>query len=316
MAILESRSLILIGFNTDYQRLEVEEISGQWNVYDFRMNFILYFLCSKLMRFNLTKKIVTNYYKYRKKRLPISNYKVIVTDDPIDMYGIHAFEKKDVKVLMRNSVLGDDKLLSIFSGYSVYSFDPKDCEDYGFEVMKQFIPCAEKIQEYCSDKYKVDFFFLGLDKGRGVYLNSLEKKLNDFGFTTKFLVKSPPIGFFQKIDKWIKGVPKYKMLTYQDNLNNVSECRCIVELVQEGQSGITLRTLEAMFFKKKLITNNKEILGSEVFVSNNILYVESLDEIEEDSIRNFINSPYENYPSSTLKKYTISENLREIILRD
>lgn len=47
------------------------------------------------------------------------------------------------------------------------------------------------------------------------------------------------------------------MISYQENLDNIRKSKCIVDVVQKGQIGLTLRPLESLFFKKKLLTNNK-----------------------------------------------------------
>ncbi len=45
-------------------------------------------------------------------------------------------------------------------------------------------------------------------------------------------------------------------LSYPKNLDLINRARCLLELTQSNQTGLTIRCLEALFFGKKLITDN------------------------------------------------------------
>ena len=68
-----------------------------------------------------------------------------------------------------------------------------------------------------------------------------------------------------------------------------------MEINKEGQSGLTLRALEALFYKKKLITNNISIMNEMVYNKKNI-YIIGVD--NNKSVKEFLSEPYfilENY---------------------
>lgn len=54
-------------------------------------------------------------------------------------------------------------------------------------------------------------------------------------------------------------------LSYKENLAHALASDIIVDITQQNQSGWTLRVLEALYFNKKIITNNLSVLDSEVF---------------------------------------------------
>lgn len=311
MVTEESEKIVLIGFNTDYQKLEAEELAKQYNVEHLVMNAFLYFFLNKLKLESLTKYVTKHYYALLTRKL--KNYHVIVTDDPIDINAVKAFNRQDVTIIMRNSVLGNKKITSLVSDYSVFSFDFSDCEKFKFKPMNQYIPNVSVVNEFTSVRDECDFFFLGLDKGRKSTLDSLKFKLETLKFKTDFRVKYSPKGMLEKVDKWIKRNDKYKMLSYRDNLYLAARSSCIVELVQEGQSGITLRALESIFLGKKLLTNNKDILKSSLFKKNNIMYFENSDSISNEELIAFIKKPFDEYPQQTLEEYTFSYNVKTIL---
>lgn len=78
-----------------------------------------------------------------------------------------------------------------------------------------------------------------------------------------------------------------KGISYFENIQNVSRCSCVVDITTE-QTGISLRPLEALFFDKKLITNNKSIKEYSFYHPNNIFI------LEEDDLRKlpeFVTTP-------------------------
>ncbi len=73
-------------------------------------------------------------------------------------------------------------------------------------------------------------------------------------------------------------------ISYADTLEYSFNTDCIFEVVKPGQTGITLRTCEAIIFNKKLLTNNKAIKDTPFY---NEKYM-SVFENEEDIDLNFI----------------------------
>lgn len=90
---------------------------------------------------------------------------------------------------------------------------------------------------------------------------------------------------------------KAKGISYLENIRNVSRCSCVVDITA-GQAGISLRPLEALFFDKKLITNNKSIKEYSFYHPSNIFV------LEEDNLNDlpaFVNAPVS----------VISKNIKE-----
>lgn len=161
----------------------------------------------------------------------------------------------------------------------LWSFDKRDCEIYQMRYNTQYF-----FARYPRKNTPItqDFYFVGKEKGRYSVLKELEKKLASFGYSTKFIItaNSPR-----------ENSHKYDFpISYKDNLQRDQESRCIVEINQENQVGLTLRSLEALFFEKKLITDNTSIMEEEFYDENNILL---LEEVSKDSVHEFINKPFQ-----------------------
>ena len=79
-----------------------------------------------------------------------------------------------------------------------------------------------------------------------------------------------------------------------------AKSRAIIDITQHGQSGITLRPLEAVFMQKKLITDNADIVHYNFYNDKNIFL------LGKDNIAGlpaFINSGFVPVDDAILKDY-------------
>ena len=67
-------------------------------------------------------------------------------------------------------------------------------------------------------------------------------------------------GVKKEQQKTITGVQYNVTMPYAEELQMAYNTECIVEIVKEGQTGVSLRTCEAIAFYKKLLTNNQSLL--------------------------------------------------------
>lgn len=174
-----------------------------------------------------------------------------------------------------------------------WSFDKKDCETYHMKYNTQYYFASYQLP---TTEVATDVCYLGTDGGRKEKLIALQKQLKAQSITTDFriLVQKIPVSPEEGITYFTEKVD------YAENLRQIGQSRAIVEILREGQSGQTLRPLEAMFHKKKLITNDLRIVEYDYYCPENI-FVLGLDDIRR--IREFLNSPYREIPEPIKNKY-------------
>ena len=86
-------------------------------------------------------------------------------------------------------------------------------------------------------------------------------------------------------------------------LQFIQESRCILEIVKNGQVGFTMRTMEALFFERKLITNNLEILEADFYVPDNFFV---LGHDNPNELKHWMNIPFNKTDLDTFKeKYSV-----------
>lgn len=168
------------------------------------------------------------------------------------------------------------------AGFEISTFDAGDAERYGQKLYNQFFRMR---QDLSVVKEEWDFYFIGFEKSRRAKIAELREKLK--GFRT----------YFKVVHKASES------LTYSQNIDNIKKAKCVIEIVQEGQKGMTLRPLEAMAFGKKLISNNKSLLGADFYNKNNIFI---LGEDDFARIGEFISSPYVSVADSIIRKYDVN----------
>lgn len=172
-------------------------------------------------------------------------------------------------------------IFNVFSKQMIYSFDPIDSKKEGIT----FMPTPYYKIDKTSTSHKYDLFFLGRGKNRESLLTYLFDlcKLNNL--SPNILVMGENVDSRLKLNSY---------MSYLKYLDLVCESSTLLEVVSKNQSGISLRTLEGIFFEKKIITNNKYIKSYEFYdsISKNVLIIDEKN-LDEEEIINFIKQPYE-----------------------
>lgn len=160
----------------------------------------------------------------------------------------------------------------------VYSFQNSDCVKHGYRYVNTlYSKVDENTLTYGT---KADIYFVGAEKDRMVDIYNLYKMFSSFGYKCNFIVIIKP----SKLSKYkikYSGINfKTKRVNYLDILTDIKSSKCILELCQSGQDGLTMRFYEAIFYNKYLITNNASAQEHKLF-NNNYMYVfDTMEDIE------------------------------------
>ena len=91
----------------------------------------------------------------------------------------------------------------------------------------------------------------------------------------------------------------------------MAESICFLDFPKDGQTGLTMRTIESMGVHTKLITTNKEILNYDFYNPNNI-YILDLDDMRLPD-NSFFNTKYEEINENIFNKYNIETWMDELL---
>ncbi|MFJ4443730.1 hypothetical protein ACIPZ8_16785 [Pseudomonas sp. NPDC089422] len=192
----------------------------------------------------------------------------------------------------------------------VYSYDPVQCERLGMVHLEQFFPFdPESVRQptagRAAGRQGPLCFFLGRDKGRARRLQALAQELVGLGCALDFQIVK---------DGTTQAPGSYHVdaaLPYEANLARAMACDVLVEINQPGQAGLTLRPLEAAFFDKQLITDNRRVRDT-AFYHPDRFYV--LGE-EQRELQAFLASKAPGVAPDALRRHTPA-GLLERLLED
>lgn len=123
--------------------------------------------------------------------------------------------------------------------------------------------------------FENDVYFLGFAKDRLDEIHAAYRTFSEAGLKCKFVI----CGTQEKDRISGEGLQYIPPISYRENLKNVNNSRCILEIIQGGSCAPTLRVREACTYKRKLITNNCNPEYKELIEKNNLLVYEKAEEI-------------------------------------
>jgi hypothetical protein len=138
-------------------------------------------------------------------------------------------------------------------GMRVVTFDPDDARHHRLPLVEQVYRDVSAYQQPHVQE-DVDLYFVGQDKGRLPTLRRLLAVARSAGLRTYFHITPDKYQHYRPEDQALLTTAP---LPYADNLAWVQRARCLVEVVQPHQSGPTVRSLEAAFFNRKLLTTRR-----------------------------------------------------------
>ena len=91
--------------------------------------------------------------------------------------------------------------------------------------------------------------------------------------------------------------------------DTILNSRILIDIHHPGQEGLTMRAIESLGAKRKLLTTNDKIKNYDFYNTKNI-HIFDINSIDIDNI--FFNSGYEEISNNIYKKYSIDSWLSVI----
>lgn len=211
--------------------------------------------------------------------------------DPVSSYRKGALSRWVYKLWLRRASL------------QAYTFDPLDARAYGLELTEQVF--RHDPQPDAPVGRDIDLYFIGSDKNRLPELVRWKQLFEGQGLRTHFHVVADSRKSYGPQDR---AMVTDTWMPYASNLELVRRSRCLLEVLQGTQSGPTMRSIEALFFNCKLITNNAAIVDCEFYHPSRI-FVIGRDRLED--LQAFLQSPVEAAGEELLSKHEIRSWLRK-----
>ena len=184
-----------------------------------------------------------------------------------------------------NGVCGNANMLrekNVFD--SVYTIDQDDAKKYRLPWWPTFY---SKNEAYTATKSKQAFYFCGSARGREDILRKCAEETSRRQISGSFDIVVQ-LGDKDQ-DQWADNVTirdTRNYWNYKEVLQKELEADCILDVVQKGQSALSLRPYEAVVYNKKLLTNNRTILDFPFYGTGFMRYFEKPEDIDWDWVKN------------------------------
>ena len=187
-----------------------------------------------------------------------------------------------------------------FSKISTY--DKFDAIKYKIKYLPNFYIKISNKKIICNQ----DIYTIMSDESRFNFLERIAKELKKSNVIYKFIL------VLKKKDQLTSNLIflQNNFIPIDDMFQEFLKSKVILEIQRPENNGYTFRTFDCIGMKKKLITNNKEIINEDFYNPNNILVI---DEDNIDIPKEFIDSPYEELPKEIYEKYSLENWIKQLL---
>lgn len=201
----------------------------------------------------------------------------------------------------------------------ISSFDRKDCIDNENINFRPLFYCDDyKANSNYERHYKYDIAFIGtIHSDRYKILKEIEKyakKEKLYIYKYPFLQSKFIYYFYKLIKKEFRSTNikefRFNKISSQDIANIVDQSRIIIDIQHPKQTGLTMRTIEMIGMKKKIITTNKDIVNYDFYDSRNIFVLDRND--LNISLGTFSNK-YFDVDDSVYNRYLLESWIYEVL---
>jgi len=197
---------------------------------------------------------------------------------------------------------------------AVFSFDHKDSKDYGMALQPLFF--SPTWAQIVHAERKFDLCFIGTGhEDRFPLVRSLKHAHQDKCFFSFLFLPSPMLYAWRRLsDRNLRGSTagdfSFGKMTQAEVQNIVAQSEVVLDVQHPAQRGLTMRTVETMGARKKLITTNPSVRQYDFYNENNILVIDRKNPVIPES---FFQAEYSPLDPSVVEKYTVLGFLRALL---
>ena len=284
------------------------------------------FICKTLGRLQIKfyQNIITKYYSEQINKLKKRDYDYILairgeytTSDALKKMRI-AFPNAKIILYMwdglhKANTKGIEKKWDLYD--KVYTFDRIDYEENKDRIhflplyyYNEYLPKQSKKPNSSDFKYDLSFIGTGHDDRikivKSVMIECNKKGLKCFSF---FYLPHKLVYLKYKLtNKDFKNVSlrdiRFQMMPFDKLYEIYANSKCIIDVENSGQHGLTMRTIEILGLRRKLITTNKDVVNYDFYNENNILVIDRNNPIVNID---FLSTPYCDLPEEIYDKYSL-----------
>ncbi|WP_447641114.1 MULTISPECIES: hypothetical protein [Chitinophagaceae] len=202
-----------------------------------------------------------------------------------------------------------ERYLSLFDHFFTFSTEDIVNHRHKFHFSTNFyFDCFDADKKICTD---YDIFYIGTYIGERIeLLIQLAQYFNAINKSYKFILNketSIEIGLYKNLCN--TGVV-FAQIAYKEMIDYVKKCKVLIDIQNSIHNGLSFRIFEALFFQKKLITNNPNVKDYDFYNPANIFILTASNMNE---VQNFLSLPYCPVAESIKIKYSFTNWIKYIL---
>lgn len=296
---LIQRSLLIIGIGFyDYENAIVNELKRKYKRVYYKNAIYNSLLKKILLRLSnsLLKKVEASYLRKQILNLPNDIDDIlIIKGESFEEQHIHLLKEKYNKANFclylwdsLNRIKNASLLLHEFD--NIFTFDRKDAIQYNLKFRPLFY---RECYSLCEKECKYDISFVGwMHSQRYEILHNLKKQFIERNLTYKFVLYTSRFSYY--VNRYIRRCIRkedrdlfvFHPISYNDYVSISLFSKVILDLAHPLQSGLTMRTIEAIGFGKKILTTNEDITNYPMIARENYSILDINHLIVDNSIFN------------------------------
>lgn len=285
------------------------------NLYNCRYKYpnishkVLNFFFKNLFNYNFKRVHIEKQILQRLEKLEFQDHILITRADLYDKSTIIKI-KKYTKNLIANFNDHVEKFprIKVVAPYfdKVFSFQKTDAEKYGFNFLTNFIYIKKPIIRDSNIKTEWQVFNVSRVDRRVDFFEKISKALNQLKISNRIIV----IGNLKFRKNKIHNLEHIHLFIPIEEVQDlIMKSDVMLDVCRKYQSGLSFRIFESMMYRKKLITNNADVLNYDFYNPNNILVVNK--EISNIT-KEFFETEYQDIKEETYNKYTLESWVKKV----
>ena len=194
----------------------------------------------------------------------------------------------------------------------ICSFDKNDVDNNDNIFFRPLFYSKSEKEVTETLEYKYDLCFIGTcHSDRFVIINKVKKQCQNSRnkvFNYLYLQSKFMFYFYKLTSKAFQEATiedfSFTKMPYDENIDFENSSRAILDIQHPKQSGLTMRTIEMIGLKKKLVTTNDNIMSYDFYRPENICVVDRSNPVID---LKFLSTPYKELPDSIYKKYSLTQ---------
>lgn len=239
------------------------------------------------------------------ERLPIWFLKQIKEDHPTSKMVLYMDDS------IRN-LKGIEKRFPLFD--KIYSFDKQDANEHDNIEFRPLFYCVK--EERKEKKYKYDLCFIGTSHSdRYKIVKKIKKQMDpNLFFAYLYLQSDFMFTFYKLTNKDFKNATRdefsFEKMKYEQNIQIEDASKVILDIQHPNQTGLTMRTIEMIGLKKKIMTTNSDIQNYDFYRPENIMIIDRNNPVIDPS---FFDKPYKELEEEIYEKYSIEYWVHDVL---